>query len=336
MELLRYMRVGVSAGLALTVFIALAGCDRRSDAGQAGKTTAKSSTASAVKAVAADEVPAEEKDPAKRLVSALLLRDGAKVRQILKEHPEVVDKPVAGVTPLWRAAETRSLDLVKAVVEAGANVNVYNQMKATPLWAAVAADSVETVKYLISKGADVKAFQTDTKMTVLWPVESKEMATLLVEAGLDPQYRNTEGDTAMHQACRHAHRDVVEVYLDRGFPIEGRDGYNMTPFHAAASTCWVEARQVIPVVALLLQRGANMNARGYQGHTIMHECALFNLKEMAEFLLKRGAAPDLKDDEGRTPVETAIWAGKADRQELINILVNHGAKGIKEKPQTPE
>jgi ankyrin repeat protein len=314
--------------------LAIAGCDRRSIADQGKPSRSEQATAAA--AVARDDAPSEEKDPAKRLVSAMLVRDVNRVRAILKEHPEVVNKSVSGVTPIWRAAESRSLDLVKAVVDAGADVNVYNEEKQTPLWAAVSADSLETVQYLISRGADPRLPQTEWKMTVLWPAESREIAALLMAAGLDPKYRDTTGDTAMHQACRHAVRDVVELYLDRGFPIENRDGYNMTPLHSAASTCWKDAR---PTVTLLLERGADIKARGYQGHTVLHECALFNLTDMAIFLVRRGADVDLKDDEGRTPKQTAEWAGKDNRKKLIEILVNNGAKGIKvlDKPnQDPQ
>jgi ankyrin repeat protein len=49
---------------------------------------------------------------------------------------------------------------------------------------------------------------------------------------------------------------------------------------------------------------------------------------MAEFLLARGAKPDLKDDDGRTPVDTADLAGRNERKPLINLLIKYGAPGV--------
>jgi ankyrin repeat protein len=322
------IRVWAGGGLSLLVgALAGSGCDRKTVAGSSA--TRPSEPRPSYMAVTVDDTPKEETDPAKLLARALLYGDAPAVNRILAKHRDLVDKPVNKFPPLWRACERGSLELVKAVVENGANVNQVSADRHTPLMAAVAADNVETVKYLIARGADVHFLQGETKSTPLWAALSKPMTNLLIDAGIDPKYYNLNKETAMHQACRRAHTEVVEALLDRGFPIEQRDGRNMTPLHAAVSTGWADAR---PTVALLLRRGANLQARGYQGHTVLHECAIYNLLEMADFLLKRGAANfvEARDDSGRTPLETAEWVGKEDRRRLIALLINNGAKGIKQ------
>ena len=82
-----------------------------------------------------------------------------------------------------------------------------------------------------------------------------------------------------------------------------------------------------PTVNLLLQRGAKINSRGFEGHTALHEAAFFNRLEMAELLLSNGADPNLKDDAGKTPMDLAHLAGKNDRIPLINLLIRYGAPG---------
>ena len=52
--------------------------------------------------------------------------------------------------------------------------------------------------------------------------------------------------------------------------------------------------------------------------------------------MKRNAPVDMKDDAGRTPIEIAEWAGKADRQHLINLLINNGAQGVKAPIPKPQ
>jgi len=302
--------------LVLGVVIAAAGgCGRQPDIA-----TPKSSP-SRVVPTAMDQPSQVETDPAKLLFRALVFRDVGEVTKILDAHPELVNKQVNKTYPLWVASESQSLALVRAVVERGADLKVRSKDNQTILWAAVTADDLDTVKYLVGKGADVKALQDD-KQSLLWAAPSKAMAEYLLAAGIDPKMKDANGDTALHQACRHSHADVVEVLLDRGLDIEAKGHWNMPPLHAAASTLTGEPRAV---VNLLLQRGANINARGFEGHTVIHECAFYNRLPMAEMLLSRGAEPDLKDDKGRTPLDIAYIAGKADRVRMINLLIKHGA-----------
>jgi ankyrin repeat protein len=157
------------------------------------------------------------------------------------------------------------------------------------------------------------------------------MAEFLIAQGVDPKQKNENGDTALHQACRHSVPSVVELLLDKGVDIEAKGHWDMRPLHSSASTLTGDPR---PVVELLLKRGANIDSRGFHGHTAIHECALFNRLEMAEMLLSRGAQPDLKDDEGRTPMDTLLLPGKVDSSSEIvrimmnNLLVKYGAPGV--------
>jgi ankyrin repeat protein len=148
---------------------------------------------------------------------------------------------------------------------------------------------------------------------------------------VDPKQKNENGDMALHQACRHSVPGVVELLLDKGLDIEAKGHWDMRPLHSSASTLTGDPR---PVVELLLKRGANIDSRGFHGHTAVHECALFNRIEMAEMLLSRGAQPDIKDDDGRTPMDTLLLPGKVDSSSEIvrimmnNLLVKYGAPGV--------
>lgn len=65
-----------------------------------------------------------------------------------------------GTTALHVAAERNSLELVKLLVEHGADVNVRNRLGEAPLLLAIRSfplEPFETVKYLVEHGADVNA-----------------------------------------------------------------------------------------------------------------------------------------------------------------------------------
>ena len=272
-----------------------------------------------------------ETDPAKLLLSALTYRDVDKVRDILTQHPELVNQPINKELPLWRACASRSLPIVQVAVEKGANLNVPNAQHQTALWTAVISDNLDIVKYLIDKGADPKALQDDGE-TLLWAAGSKPMAELLISAGVDPKHKNINKDTALHQACRFSIVDVVRVLLDNGLDIEAQGNWDMRPIHSSASSLTGDSR---PVLKLLLDRGANINSHGFNGQTVFHECVLFNRYDAAVVLFSdRRANPNLKDKNGATPLDMDKVTSQTDRVKLINLLIRHGAVRGNGAPQT--
>lgn len=266
----------------------------------------------------------QETDPAKRLFRALLYRDAAGVSAILKADPTLVNQQINGTYALATACESKSLPLVKAVAEQGADLKVRTREGRSMLWAAVNSDSLPIVKYLVEKGCDLKELDAD-KSTLLWAADTLEMVKYLVEGGVDPKAVNKFGDTALHVACRHSHKDIAEYLIDKGLDVETRGRWKMPPLHSAVTTITGDPRST---VLMLLARGADIDGRGYAGHTALHECAFYNRLEMADLLLSRGAKVNLKDDNGKTPMDLAQeFAGKTERIRMMNLLIRHGAPG---------
>lgn len=96
----------------------------------------------------------------------LLLSKGAKVNVVAaKPTPFPFDSPKSGpiaigdVTPLMAAASTDSFELVKLLVDAGADVNAKDSRKMTPLMFAVATNRQDPaiIRLLLDRGADVSA-----------------------------------------------------------------------------------------------------------------------------------------------------------------------------------
>jgi uncharacterized Ntn-hydrolase superfamily protein len=77
------------------------------------------------------------------------------------------------------------------------------------------------------------------------------------------------------------------------------------------------------VAELLFAHGAEVNA-GEGGNTPLHGAALRNQTEMAAWLLDRGANVDARNYEGKTPLEVAMKAGHT---AIADLLKQRGAKG---------
>jgi ankyrin repeat protein len=319
--------VSVSAASAFLLLSASSGCDRSETAGtgqgRGDKSAGGQSTRAALPVVSRQPPSTSDSEPATQLYRALLYANTTQVRQVLEQRPDLANAQINGTRPLAQAGESGQLELVQALVEKGAQINVKAGEDWSVLWWAVRGGSVEVVKYLILKGGDPLARETDGE-TLLWAAPNKEMAQFLISRGVDPKARDKFNDTALHAACRNSKKDVVELLLNAGIHVETKGRWDMPPLHSAACTLTGDPR---PIVHLLLSRGANVNSRGFEGHTALHETAFFNCLEMADLLLTHGADPNLKDSKGRTPVDSAILAGKRERVRIINLLIRNGAPG---------
>ncbi|MBD0866017.1 MAG: ankyrin repeat domain-containing protein [Rhodobacteraceae bacterium] len=94
--------------------------------------------------------------------------------------------------------------------------------------------------------------------------------------------------------------DDVGTCLAAGANIEARDPLmGWTPLHHAAFASTLEAVQV------LIQAGANVEARTNDGETPLHKAAWFGRPNIAAALLDAGADPDARDEKGYTPLHFA-------------------------------
>ena len=92
------------------------------------------------------------------------------------------------------------------------------------------------------------------------------------------------------------------------------------PLIAAART------DQVPVIELLLDRGANINAQvPVRGWTALHEAVDQKSMNALEVLLSRGASVNLKDRWGQTPLKTN-WPLTLEREKIRDLLIAHGAK----------
>jgi cytohesin len=306
-----------TAAIAMTI----GGCDGQ-PAGGSSTTAATTGPAATgqTRSVVQRAPSTADSEPATLLYRALLYRNLPVVQNILERNPDLANAEMRGTRPLAIACESRNLELVRLVIEKGADVNAKAADGWSILFYAVQNDSVEIAKYLILKGANPTAREVDGE-TLLWGAPSKEMAEFLISRGVDPKATDKDGDTALHAACRKSRRDVVEVLLNAGLHVETVGKWKMRPLHSAACTLTGEPR---PVVNLLIQRGANLNSRGFEGRTALHETAFFNCPQMTELLLTNGADPNLKDRDGKKPIDVAIKEGKLARATVINLLVKYG------------
>ena len=96
---------------------------------------------------------------------------------------------------------------------------------------------------------------------------------------------------------------VVTLLLERGADINARNNNGWTPLHHAVR------HNTSAMVTLLLERGADINARDALGTTVLHHIARQSdpatVAPAAAFLLDAGADINAQDEQGKTPLHTA-------------------------------
>ena len=166
----------------------------------------------------------------------------------------------SGSTPLHCAATDGVAEVVKALLDAGADVRAKDNEKMAPIHFACAEGQIDTVQVLFEH------------------VENSENGSDISDMLED---RNREGETALHAAVEGGYLDVVKLCLDKGAKVRARRGNLAHPLHIAAINGHVK------IAACLIEHNANIEARNALHETPLHKAAASNKREMVEFLLKK-------------------------------------------------
>jgi len=120
-----------------------------------------------------------------------------------------------GNTPLiWAVSEGRG-DIVRLLVDSGADVNIQNFEGVTALYLAVERGDTEICTYLMENGANVNI-------------------------------QNENGQSAAHIACINGHLDCLKSLAAHGAHLEIKDDCDETPLHfAVRGSCEVAVRFLI-------------------------------------------------------------------------------------------
>ena len=155
----------------------------------------------------------------------LLLDKGANVNaQLKKQQPyrAKLDRGqdsmlTTGTTPLLRAAKAADLPAMRLLLARGADANLATRAGINPLMAAAG---------LGSKEEDATGrFKTEA--------DAIEAIQLCLDAGVDINAANGQGQTALHAAALKGWDKVVQFLADRGANLSVKDRQGKTPLDAA-------------------------------------------------------------------------------------------------------
>jgi ankyrin repeat protein len=120
-----------------------------------------------------------------------------------------------GFTPLGFAVFFSQPEIVKALLDAGADVNLPSResMKVTPLASAAAAKQTDLARVLIAHGANVNARAASGHIPLHEASANGnvELVKLLIESGADVNARTDDGKTPLDFAVEYKRDEVIEL-----------------------------------------------------------------------------------------------------------------------------
>ncbi|XP_026199131.1 histone-lysine N-methyltransferase EHMT1a isoform X2 [Anabas testudineus] len=177
-------------------------------------------------------------------------------------------------TPLMAACENNHLDTVKYLLRAGASVNHKDVMGFTCLHLAAKLGHCEIVNHLVSKASKYINFQDDGGWTpITWAIEykHKELVYLLLARGADVNIRDKEENVCLHWAALSGCDDVAQALLEARCNLNALNVHGDSPLHVAARENHLEC------VMLFLSRGADVTQRNREGETAL-DCCIYGSK----------------------------------------------------------
>lgn len=242
------------------------------------------------------------KNNQKGVVQTFLKRGGVDVNK----------RDESGNTPLIYACRKSARDLVKLLLDNGAEADLGNQKSRTPMHFAAEAGNFQIISMLIDAGADVNCTDNDgvTPLMLLAQNGKTDAALKLIQnPDIDMAIKDNSGHLAVDYATSAGLRELVEALSQAEGNHADAEG-NTTLHHA----CWNEQSEVVKV--LLEKDPSSVNKLNDDGDSPLILAVHKSNLMIVELLLAAGASPDCANTDGVLPLHIAaakgdLFVGKA-------------------------
>ena len=214
---------------------------------------------------------------------------------------------------------------IRGLLEQGAYVDQIDQQGMWPLLVAVHNGDADVVRALLDGGADANKARTDGGSTPLLMAAQEghaEVVRMLLDGGADANKATTDnGTTPLLWAAQKGHAEVVRMLLDGG-----ADANKATTDNGETPLLWAGQEGHVEVARMLLDCGADVNkASTNDGETPLYVAAEAGHVGVVRALLESGAGVDVnaaRSDGNGSPLSVACQRGHC---KIVSLLLDHNA-----------
>ncbi|XP_075871211.1 ankyrin repeat and death domain-containing protein 1A isoform X2 [Nelusetta ayraudi] len=270
------------------------------------------------------------------------------VQLLIQRRVKVDQKDKFGVAPIHLAAWFGSLNILKLLVQAGAEQKVENEDGLNILHCAATNNHTDIVEYIVNDLQMKELDREDKSGNKAFSLAAESgcvdmLKMLMDEYDMATMKPNKGGDTPLHLAAGNDHLDAVQLLLQC---FDTRDEVNMDgetalyraavngqercamalleagcdpnilTFHCSALHPVSEIGDT-PLVQLLLEHGANPDLRNQRQETPLHLAVKNSHIPVIHLLLAAGCDINVTDDRSQTPMHLAAELAKIDVVEML-------------------
>lgn len=241
------------------------------------------------------------------------------VKAMIEKDPELINaRDKDGRTPLHWACRGVHLEVVKFLVDRGADVNAEDSNRVVPLHSLAVRNSAAAIAILVAKGAkvDAKDYGGNTALHYAAMSNAADAVAILIEKGADIENRENYGRTPLILCARERGGPcTIKVLLDAGADVNARDKFQDTGLNLAS---WRGKKEVVDI---LLDAGAKIPSKGRDVRYLFSEAASHGLNRLFDAVANAGGDPTFKLSNGGTLLHAAASGGSA---EILDILIGKG------------
>jgi len=255
------------------------------------------------------------------LSEAIVKGDLQLVKNLLAQGVNI-NAPLDGRTALHQAASAGHTDILKILLDAGADINARDRglfsQGADALYLASVSGHSDVVRELLSKGAKVDSTEDNgwTSLIKAAQLGNVAVARVLLDFKADVNIRAKDGTTPILVAAQQGHTEIVKMLLEQGANVDTLTNDRSTPLMQAAQQGHFD------VVKLLLINGAKVNARRDDNVSALYLASYNGHTEIAGILMDSGADVNTKTNDNVTALYTASGRGNT---EIVKALIQKGA-----------
>ncbi|MFN3191114.1 MAG: ankyrin repeat domain-containing protein [Aureliella sp.] len=233
-------------------------------------------------------------DSATQLADAILNGDAKRAFAILDKRPELatavlLHPSTTDDTPaIILAASCGHVEIVQHLIDIGvAPETTYEKEGWSTLHIAAQRNHIHVARVLLEAGASVDPEDKRKAKPLQWALRHKhiELAELLIQHGASIDVRWRDGYAFINHEAKDGKNDTLRFMLDHGADPNTRDhryGSGTTPLHCAARHDRLNA------ATILLEFGANVNARTEDGITPLDMTKYSRKQKVAQLLMSNG------------------------------------------------
>lgn len=239
-------------------------------------------------------------------------------------------------TALFIANENNNMDMIRYLLDNGAEINARNQSLMTVFDVALSMENFDLASMYINEYSyDIHQLDTWNRTALFYFTlqENLPVVTYLFSKGANPnsyQYNSAHYLNVYFSECvkmnKPINKSIVKSYIDYGLSLNEQDSWGYTFFHNLSLNGDSSVLEIIPIEPSDLNIQTKEDKNSALTYSIMHDKNDYAVK-----LLELGADPNIINTEGRTALfycvineNTIVYEKLIQHGALINIKDNDG------------